>query len=183
MNKDDLQKLGIEDDELIQKIIVAHGKDIERLKAEATESQTAVEALQTQLAEAGATIEGFKKLDVDAIRAAAEEWKTKAEAAEKNAAEQVAALRFNHALDQALAGAKARNPKAVRALLDTEQLELLKDGTINGLDKQLEAIRSDNDFLFESDQPVPKVVAGGNNTAVSTDGFLAAALRGGGFQE
>ena len=182
MNKEDLKKLGIEDDDLIQKIIVEHGKSIEKIKASNSALQTELDGLKGQLKDAGETIEGFKKLDVDSIKAAADDWKAKAEAAEKTAAEQIQALKFEHALDGALTGAKAKNAKAVKALLQADALKLNEaDGSILGLKEQLEKIKSENDYLFESDTPTPKIVMGGKPKNVITDPMILSARKAAGL--
>lgn len=169
MKREDLTKLGLTDDAVIDAIMAANGKDIEKHKAEAATAKASADALQAQLTEAGTTIEGFKKMDVDGIKKAADEWKTKAEQAQADATKQIASLRFDHALDGALTGAKARNAKAVKALLQSDALKLQEDGSILGLKEQLERVKSENDYLFESDTPTPKVVLGGNNKSVITD--------------
>lgn len=178
MNKDDLKKLGIEDDDLIQKIIVAHGKDIEKHKADLTAIQTERDGLKTQLDEAGQAIEGFKKLDVDGIKAAADEWKTKAETAKAEADAQISKLKFDHALDGALTGAKAKNAKAVKALLENDLLKLADDGSISGLKEQLEKIQSDNDYLFETDGPGVKLTAGTRKTSTTGTPFMQGFAKG-----
>ena len=58
-------------------------------------------------------------------------------------------------------GARARNSKAVKALLDMDGLKL-NDGKIIGLDEQLSQIKEENGFLFESDEPAPTIVKGTN---------------------
>jgi predicted nucleic acid-binding Zn-ribbon protein len=182
MKREDLAKLGIAED-LVDKIMALHGSDIESHKGKLTASQAELDGLKKQLTEAGAAIEGFKKLDVDGIKAAADEWKAKAEAAQAEAAKQVAALKFDHALDGALTGAKAKNAKAVRALLTLDALKLNEtDGSILGLKEQLEKIKTENDFLFDSDQPTPKIVVGGNPTQTISDPMILAARRAAGLK-
>ena len=61
---------------------------------------------------------------------------------------------FSFVLEQALRAAGARNVKAVRALLETEKLQLA-EGEIVGLNEQLEQIKAENGFLFE--EPVANV--------------------------
>jgi len=183
MKREDLEKLGL-NAEQIDQIMALHGKGVEKAKADLAALTTERDGLKKQLEEANAAIEGFKKLDVDAIKAAADEWKAKAEQAQKDAEAQLQALKFDHALDQALAGAKAKNIKAVKALLQTDLLKLADDGSISGLKDQLEKIKAENDFLFESDQPALKVVAGGqNNKSIAPDPFIAAFRRGAGLKQ
>lgn len=64
-------------------------------------------------------------------------------------------LQFNHALEKALAGAKAKNTKAVQALLNMDELKL-ENGVIMGLEKQLDGIKKDNDYLFDAPESKPQ---------------------------
>lgn len=181
MKKEDLIKIGIEDDELQKQLMILHGKDIEAHKTQIAETQSQIETVQGQLAEANTTIEGFKELDVDGIKAKADEYKQAFEQAQQQAAEQINQLKFDHALVGALGEAKAKNPKAVKALLNHNDLKLAEDGSIIGLKDQLEAIKSENDYLFESDQPTPKVVTGGQNKTVLSDAMVVSARKAAGL--
>ena len=51
-------------------------------------------------------------------------------------------------LTQALKDGRAKNPKAVKALLDLTKLTFNDDG-IDGLEEQLTAIKKDNDYMFD----------------------------------
>jgi predicted nucleic acid-binding Zn-ribbon protein len=180
MNKKQLVELGLTE-ELADQIVVLHGKDIESHKTKLATAQAEVDGLKGQLTEAGTTIEGFKKLDVEGIKVAANEWKAKAEQAQADAAKQIAGLKFDHALDGALTGAKAKNAKAVKALLNANDLKLAEDGSIIGLKEQLEKVKSENDYLFESDTPQPKVVLGGQSKSVLSDAVVDAARKAAGL--
>lgn len=193
MNKQDLMKLGIEDENVAQQIIVLHGKDIERIKTDLETKAEEIEKLNAQLAEAGKTIESFKEMDIDGIKAAAEEWKTKAEQAQAEAEQKVQAIKFEHALKDALAAAKARNPKAVKALLDLDKVKFSEDGnSLEGLDEQLETIKQENDYLFdipapveeteeEEEEPEPKIVARTENKGILGDAAVSAARKAAGL--
>lgn len=177
MKREDLTKLGLTDD-AIDQIMKLHGQDIESHKTALTAATTELDTLKTQLTEAGKTIEGFKKLDIDGIKAAADEYKTKFEQAQADATKQVAALKFEHALDGALTGAKAKNPKAVKALLDMETLQKAYDektGTIVNFENHLKPVKEANDYLFDDAQPTPKIVTGGQNKSVLSDAVSNAA--------
>lgn len=78
------------------------------------------------------------------------DWKQQAEAAQQELNKQ----KFEFALERALTGSGARSAKAVRGLLDQSKLTLADDGELIGLDKQLEALRKNEDtaFLFEAAQ-------------------------------
>jgi predicted phage tail protein len=160
MKRDDLEKLGLTK-EVIDSVMALHGADIETHKGKVTTAEATVATLQTQLTDANAQIEQFKGMNVDQIKAAADEWKTKFETAQTEAANQLAQVKFDHALESALNGAKAKNVKAVQALLSRDNLKLTDDGKILGLDEQLTKIKTDNDYLFEDARPTPKIVTGG----------------------
>ena len=181
MKKEDLLKLGI-DEKTVFQIFAIHGKDLEKMKTSVSQITTERDALKTQLTEAGATIEGFKKLKPEELQAAADDYKAKWEQAQTESAAQLASLKFDHALDSALTSAKAKNPKAVQALLSKDVLKLNEDGTILGLKEQLETIQKDNDYLFASDVPLPPpppvIVKGGNSQSVLGSTFADAARRG-----
>ena len=193
MNKQDLIKLGIEDENVAQQIIVLHGKDIERIKTDLETKAEEIEKLNAQLAEAGKTIESFKEMDIDGIKAAAEEWKTKAEQAQAEAEQKVQAIKFEHALKDALVAAKAKNPKAVKALLEMDKIKFSEDGnSLEGLDEQLETIKQENDYLFdipapveeteeEEEEPEPKIVARTENKGILGDAAVSAARKAAGL--
>ena len=174
MKREDLTKLGLTDEQT-DAIMKAHGQDIESHKSKLTTLQAEADALKAQVAEAGTAIEGFKKLDVDGIKAAADEWKLKAEKAQADAQSQVASLKYDYALESALTGAKAKNIKAVKALLDGSILKLSEDGKIAGLDEQLTKIKTENDYLFSDTTPTPRIVTGGNSQSVLGDKMVDAA--------
>jgi hypothetical protein len=72
----------------------------------------------------------------EANKATKEEWEAKA-----------AQMQLNFAIEKALTTAKAKNAKAVKALLDMEKVKL--DGEkLLGLDDQLKAIQQSDPYLF-----------------------------------
>jgi len=175
MKREDLKALGLTDDAVIDAVMTAHGKDVEKFKASVDAAKAETDALKVQLTEASTAIEGFKKLDIDSIKAAADDYKTKYEQAQSDSAKQLAALKFDHSLEGALAEAKAKNPKAVQALLNKEALKFNEaDGSIIGLKEQLEKVKADNDYLFSDFVEPPRVVTGGNNQTLNPDVTVSA---------
>lgn len=173
MKREFLAELGIAED-AIGKIMSENGKDIESAKAKYADYDT----LKAQLAEANGKIEEFGKLDFDGVKAMADDYKAKFEQAQADSKKQLEAMQFDHALEGALSGAKARNTKAVRALLETDKLKLNKDGTLTGLSEQLDKIRAENDYLFESETPVPQFLghSGGVGSPVGDDAAVRAIM-------
>lgn len=66
--------------------------------------------------------------------------------------EEIKALKFNNAIDLALTAAKAKNVKAVRAMLDDTKMKLGDDGTLTGFEEQIEALKKSDGYMFEVDQ-------------------------------
>lgn len=95
---------------------------------------------------------------------------------------EIAQLKLDHAVEAALTAAKAKNVKAVRALMDADKLRLEKDGTVTGLSEQITALQKSDAYLFTVKAP-PKFV--GFQPGVSADirpdatldGDLRAAMR------
>lgn len=93
---------------------------------------------------------------------------TESQKAEKEGFEkQIVEMRHGYALDAALTAAKARNVKAVKAMLDMDRITWDGDA-IKGLDDQLKAIRESDGYLFEQAEdstqtPPRKPTFGGTN--------------------
>lgn len=181
MQRNELEKLGLEKD-AIDQIMALHGRDIEANKAKAAAIESERDGLKSQLDEAAKAIEGFKALDIEGVKKSADEWKAKAEQAQKDAEKQVYQVRYESALSDALKASKAKNVKAVRALLNEADLKLTDDGLV-GLKEQLEKVKPENDYLFESDVPTPKIVSGGGNKPIENqDAVVIAARKAAGLQ-
>jgi predicted nucleic acid-binding Zn-ribbon protein len=176
MKRKDLEGLGLSAEQ-IDSIMGMNGADIEKHKSTVADVQAQLDNATKQLTDANAAIEGFKKLNPEQLQAAADEWKTKFEQAQVEAQKNLEAVKFDHALDTALASAKAKNVKAVQALLSRDALKLKDDGSIEGLTDQLTKIRTENDYLFEDAKPAPKIVTGANNQPVINDPVIAAARK------
>lgn len=162
--------------EVIDKIMAENGKDIaveqkkaEKVIQERDSYKLKAESLETQVNDANTEIQKFKDMDIDGIKKAADDWKETAEKAKADADKQISQMKFDYALSAALTGAKAKNAKAVKALLDMDGLKF-NDGKIVGLHEQLAQIKADNDYLFESDEPAPEFVKGTNGGSGSVGG-------------
>ena len=164
--------------EVIDKIMAENGKDIaveqkkaEKVIQERDSYKLKAESLETQVNDANTEIQKFKDMDIDGIKKAADDWKETAEKAKADADKQISQMKFDYALSAALTGAKAKNTKAVKALLDMDGLKFNdNDVKIVGLDEQLAQIKTDNDNLIESDAPAPEFVKGINGGSGNVGG-------------
>ena len=189
MNRKDLEKLGLTQETLekaglepdvLEQIIVLHGKDIEKHKAALIAADASTAALQAQLTEAGATIEGFKKLDPEGLVKAVDAYKAAAEKAKTDAELQVAELKFSHALESELKAAKVKDPADIIPHLKKDMLKLGEDGKLIGLSEQLTPLQESKPYLFEEEEEneekeIPQIVAGSHNRSVIGDTTVAAA--------
>lgn len=143
MKREDLTALGITDAAVLDKIMDLHGADLTKLQNTVSTLTTERDGYKTQLGEANGKLAGY---DPD--------WKTKADTAQAEADKKVNALKFDYALSDALKSAKARDVLAVKAHLNMDGLKQNGDEIV-GLKEQLEKIKTDNGYLFETDEKPP----------------------------
>lgn len=132
--------------------------EVNDLKQQLTDRDTQLQDLQTKAA-------GNETLQAEITRLQQENEQTKTEFEA-----QLAQKDYDFALTEALRDAKAKNPTAVKALLKTEAIQLV-DGKLVGLDEQLTALKTSDDYLFVADglrgQTPPNPTGGGKPTDTS----------------
>lgn len=149
-----LAKHGIEVPEEKKQGLETEFSESYREAQELMELNTELEGVKGQLSQANEQIAGFKELDIEGVKQKAAEWEQKYNQAAQDSAREIEQLKFDFALDRELTKAQARNPKAVKALLDRDALKYDK-GKIIGLEEQLETLKKNEDsaFLFGSAAP------------------------------
>lgn len=149
-----LAKHGIEVPEEKKQGLETEFSESYREAQELMELNTELEGVKGQLSQANEQIAGFKELDIEGVKQKAAEWEQKYNQAAQDSAREIEQLKFDFALDKELTKAQARNPKAVKALLDRDALKYDK-GKIIGLEEQLETLKKKEDsaFLFGSAAP------------------------------
>ena len=157
MKKDELVQLGL-DEETARKVEVASAEELKGFipKARFDEVNTEKNALQTALKERDAQLESLKNSasDIEGLKKQISDLQTANIEKDKAHADEIKALKINAAVDAALSAAKAKNSKAVRALLDLEKAELDDGGAVKGLSDQIKklAAAEDSKFLFDNEQ-------------------------------
>ena len=160
MERKFLKDLGLADD-VIEKVMAENGKDINELKSAGETAKTTLADLQKQIKDRDKQLEALKTSSGD--NEALKKQITDLQAANKTAKTEYDANLKKIALDgkveTALLGAKAKNPKAVRALLDESKISL--DGeNVLGLADQLAALQKSDAYLFgdaRTQNPPPPV--------------------------
>ena len=154
MRRDFLKSLGIEDKELIHKILDENSSDLGRAKGELENHKSQVNDLKRQLAtkddeianlqEKADSVEG---LNQQIAQLNADKTQLTSELTTK-----VATLQKTYNIEGGIRDAKAKNVKAVMALLDMDKISFA-DGVLTGLKEQLENLRTSEDtsFLFADD--------------------------------
>lgn len=164
MKREDLKGLELSD-EVIEKVMALHGKDIEKQKTAAETAKAQADALQAQLTEANAQIESFKGKNVEQIEAAANEWKQKAEAAQKEADATILKFKQEQALDRDLKETfKVADLVAVKAHLKSDAIKYNdKEDSFVGLKEQIEPLKEKFGSYFSDHVPPPQITTGGQS--------------------
>lgn len=166
MKREFLEGLGLEKD-TIDKIMTENGNDINREKTKADE-------YKSQLDTAKETLKGFEGVDVAQLQG--EITKLNTDLANKDAEykQKIADMEFSSVLDSAINGSKAKNSKAVKALLDLDKLKASKNQT-EDIKTALEELRKSDSYLFGSDEPVLNPIGdtSGNNNSGGASSLAA----------
>lgn len=165
MKRDFLKNLGIEDKDVIDKILDENSADIGRAKGELDTYKTKVTDLEGQIANKDKEITTLKTQVGDTT--ALNEKITKLEGEKNDALNQlntkVSEIQKAHAIEGSVRDAKAKNVKAVMALLDMGKITY-ENGELSGISEQLDALKSgeDSSFLFGESQGAPSGMTPGN---------------------
>lgn len=151
MKKEDLISLGISD-ELAEKVLTLHTNSVKDFipKARFDEVNTAKNELKTQVEELNKHITELGKLapENETLKAKVKEI---TEAQEKIASDYKQKIQDVRS-EAVIAASKAKNSKAVRAVIDWDKVTWDDDGNPKGLSEQIEEFKKgDNAFLFEQE--------------------------------
>lgn len=168
MNRETLQKFGLTDDQVNQ-VMAEHGKDLEKskateseleqLKQQNTDLTSQISDRDKQLKDLSGKADGNEELQsqIKALQESNKQSKTDYEA-------NITKLKRDGAIELALREAKAKNPKAVRALLDGDTIKVDEDG-VHGLKEQLEQLQTSDAYLFDTEpeaKPGVQITPSGN---------------------
>lgn len=150
LKTEDLQAQGLTQEQ-INYVMAEHGKEINPLKSEK-------DNLRTQLQTAQTALKSFDGVNVA-------EYQQKIAKLTKDLADKeaeylrnIADRDFNDTLKEAISASGARNSKAVMALLDQATLKASKNQK-EDIQKALDDVKKENDYLFQPEKPVPRVVS------------------------
>lgn len=158
MKRDFLKNLGIEDKDIIDKILDENSADIGRAKGELDTYKNRVNDLENDIKTKENTIATLQtKADmVDGLNQQISQLETDKTTLTNELNTKVSEIQKTHAIESGVRDAKAKSIKAVVAHLDMSKITF-ENGELGGLTEQLDALKSgeDTSFLFGDTNGAP----------------------------
>lgn len=158
MKTEFLKNLGITEQSVIDQILAENGRDINAIKTELNTQKEKVTELQGQLTAKENEISTLntKVGEVETLRTENAQLKTDKTNLTTELNTKVSEIKKDYAIENGIRDYKARNVKAVKALLDGSKITY-ENETLGGLTEQLDALKAgeDTSFLFGEVQPAP----------------------------
>lgn len=159
MTRKQLEDLGLSKEQ-VDGIMKINGDDIENAKsasaAEIKNLQTEVSGLKTQVTDRDKQLETLKTAagDNETLTKQIADLQAENTKVKETHESEMNQLKVDFAVEKALTGAKAKNIKAVKALLDLTDAKLDKEGNVKGLQEQIDKLTTADDtkFLFDAAQ-------------------------------
>ena len=173
MKREFLQNIKVGDQalpkEIIDSILDEHSRSIGTLKTEN-------DNLRNQLQTAKDGLKAFEGVDVKDLQGQIA--KLQQDLADKDTAHQteLANLAFDRKIEDAITGAKGKNAKAIKALLDIETLKASKNQDAD-IKAAMDALQKDSGYLFGDVQTPPPYSAGAGTGAYHGGQDSTATLR------
>lgn len=165
MNKEELLALGLSE-EMANKVVDKYGHLVTKTRLDEVIAER--DNLKTQISERDKQLKELEKSvgDNKDLKEKFEKLQAENKAATEKYEKDLYDLQVNNAVELAITGAKGKNSKAIKALLNLEKAEI-KDGKIVGLDEQLKKLQETEAYLFEAEKTNPAPAgftpAAGNN--------------------
>ena len=159
MTREELKALGLTDEQ-IEKVSEDYGKNYVT-KLQFNKKNDALKQAEESLEAMQSDMDALKKTNADnaELTKQIDEMKAAQVKRDEEYTAQIHKMEVDGIVERTLMTFKAKNGKAVRALLDLEDVKL-KDGTIKGLDDQLTKLKGSDPYLFESESKPSGVTPG-----------------------
>ena len=150
MKRKQLEELGLQEEQ-IKKIMDLNGADIEKAKGESSDLQAENEALKSQMSERDKDLKKLRSQvkDNEDLTAQFNDLKKKYDKDTADLTQKLATNRLNSAIYQSLSKDNARNNKAIKGLLNMDEIKLDDDGNLTGLDDQIKSLQKSDSYLFD----------------------------------
>lgn len=149
MKREDLKKLGLED-EAIESVMKLHGQTVNGLQEQVTTLQASEANLKSQNEKHEKDLKTLQKDndDNETLKQTIKDLQKQNADAKAGYEKQLVGMQRDSAIEKALATSGAKNTKAVKALLDADKI-VFKDGELSGLSEQLEAYKQSDPYMFD----------------------------------
>jgi chromosome segregation ATPase len=149
MKREFLKNLGIEDKDIIDRILDENSADIGRAKGATDELKSQITQLQTQLNDRTNEFNTLKDStkDYDSLKSQVNQLVNDNNNLKNEISTKVNQLQKTHAIESSVREAKAKNVKAVMALLDMDKISY-ENGELKGISDQLDALTKSEDTSF-----------------------------------
>lgn len=166
MQRKVLEDMGLSKEQ-IDTIMAENGKDI-------TREQGVANTYKTQLDDVEKKLKDFDGVDVKDLQGKIQTLTGELNTIKSTYESQIEGMKFQSTLEAKINSSGARNAKAVMAMLDMDSLKASKNQD-SDIALALEKVKEDNDYLFQSSKPTPKIVTGTQTTQVDNSDKKAAA--------
>ncbi len=168
MNKEDLIAMGLTEEQAKKVMDSLDGNFV--TKARFNEINEENKTLKKSVSDRDKQLEDLKKSSGDnaALQQQISDLQKQNADQQKAHDAELAKLKLDNAVELGLSGAKAKNSKAVKAMLDMEKIKLGDDGKLTGLDEQLEALKKSDSYMFDIQQQTQQQFTGFQPGASST---------------
>lgn len=153
MKREKLKSLGL-NDEQIKAVMDINDVDIEKAKSNVDQLTEENKSLKEQMASRDKDLKKLQDQVKDnedlsnQFKDLQKKYKTDTQALN----EKVETVKLNSAIDQVLSANKVRNNKAIRGLLNSDEIKFDKDGKLTGLDDQIKSLKKSDPYLFDGGQ-------------------------------
>lgn len=151
MKRDFLKNLGIEDKDVIEKILGENSADIGRAKGELQTYKDKVTELEGKISDKDKEITSLtaKVGDTDALNQKIAQLETDKTNLTNDLTTKVNKIQKDHAIEGRIRDRKGKNVKAIKALLDEDKITY-ENNELGGIDDQLDALEKaeDSAMLF-----------------------------------
>lgn len=151
MKRETLKELGVPE-EALDGVMAEYGKSVTAKNSEIDSLKAERDSQKEQLDQRNKDIEALRKDSGTSqeVKDELESWKSKYSELEETSQTELNEMKLQSALDLALATADVHNPRAVKGLLNMEDVKVTDDG-VKGLKEQLEALKESDAYLFKQE--------------------------------
>lgn len=178
MKKEDLQKLGLTDEQ-INEVFKMNGLDVNGAKGELENAKKELEDYKAQFTSTQAELKKLQELKPEELSKQVSDLNEKLASQKADFEKQIADRNFNDLLTKTVTTAGGREAKAIIPFLDVEALKTSQNQETD-IKSAIEAVKKDHDYLFTSNEPVKNPVSStqGNGSTGDTGLDFAKSVMG-----